>query len=93
MWAIIGLPAKRHFNGVSRFGGRQIIACSWLFLEPRSPRKQKKKKKKKKLIRVGPPLTKLSGVAHDVSYLVFGRIHTKFGIKIFEIDLVIEIYI
>ena len=41
MWAIIGLPAKRHFKGVSRFSGRPIIACSWWFLEPRSPRKNK----------------------------------------------------
>ena len=87
MLAIIGLPAKRHFNGVSRFAGRPIIACSWWFLEPHSPRK----KKKKKLIRVEPPLTKLSGSAHDVSYLVLGRFHTNFGIKIFEIDFVIEI--
>ena len=52
-----------------------------------------KKTKQKKLIRVGPPLIKLSGSAHDVSYLVFGRIHTKFVIKIFEIDFVIEIYL
>ena len=52
-----------------------------------------KKQNKQKLCRVGPPLTKLSGSAHDVSYLVFGRIHTKFGIKIFEIDFVIEIYL
>ena len=89
MWAIIGLPAKRHFNGVLHFAGRLIIACLWWFLEPRPPRKNKTKK----LIRVGPPLTKLSGSAHDVSYLVFGRIHTKFGIKIFEIDFVIEIYL
>ena len=29
MWAIIGLPAKRHLNGVSCFAGRPIIACSW----------------------------------------------------------------
>ena len=54
---------------------------------------KKDNKQKKKLIRVGPPLTKLSGSAHDISYLVFGRIHTKFGIKIFEIDVVIENYL
>ena len=41
MWAIIGLPAKRHFNSVSRFAGMPITACSWWFLEPRSPRKNK----------------------------------------------------
>ena len=53
----------------------------------------KKKQTKNKLIRVGPPLTKISGSAHDVSYLVFGRIHTKIHIKIFEIVFVIEIYL
>ena len=41
MWAIIGLPAKRHFNSVSRFAGMPITACSWWFSEPRSPRKNK----------------------------------------------------
>ena len=53
---------------------------------------KKTKQTKNKLIRVGPPLTKLSGSAHDVSYLAFGRIHTKNHIKIFEVDFVIEIY-
>ena len=69
MWAIIGLPAKRHFNSVSRFAGIPITVCSWWFLEPRSPRKNKTIF----FIRIGHPLTKLSGSAHDVSYLVFGR--------------------
>ena len=54
---------------------------------------KKTKQTKNKLIGVGPPLTKLSGSAHDVSSLVFGRIHTKIHIKIFEIDFVIEIYL
>ena len=56
---------------------------------------KEQKQTKNKLIRVGPPLTKLSGSAHDVSDLVFGRIHTKIHIKIFEIDLkfVFEIYL
>ena len=53
---------------------------------------KKQKQTKNKLIRVGSPLTKLSGSAHEVTYLVFGRIHTKKYIKIFEIDFVIEIY-
>ena len=35
---------------------RQLLAF-WWFLEPRSP---------KKLIRVGPPLIKLSGSAHEL---------------------------
>ena len=39
---------------------------------------EKTKQTKNKLNRAGPPLTKLSGSAHDVSYLVFGRIHKKF---------------
>ena len=73
-----------------RFAGRLIIARLWWILVPCSPRK--KKTNKNKLIRVGPPLKKLSGSAHDISYLVFGRIHTTFGIKIFEIDFVIENY-
>ena len=88
MWAIIGLQEKRHFNGV--IAGRLIFARLWWFLEPHSHRKTKQTKK---LIRVGPNLTTLSGFAHDVSYLVLGRIHTKFGIKIFEIDFAIEIYL
>ena len=54
---------------------------------------EKTKQTKNKLNRVGPPLTKLSGSAHDVSYLVFERILTKYHIKIFEIDFVIEIYL
>ena len=54
---------------------------------------KKQKQTKNKLIRVGSPLTKLSGSAHEVSYLVLGRIHTKIFIKIFEIDFVIEIYL
>ena len=43
MWAIFGLPAKRHFNGVSRVAGWPIMACSRCFLAPRSPRKTKQK--------------------------------------------------
>ena len=42
------------------FAGRPIIARFRCFLEPRSPQKTNAKK----LIRVGPPLTKLSGSAH-----------------------------
>ena len=44
MWAIIGLPAKRYSNGVSRFAGRPITACSWCFfsLAPLEKNKQKK---------------------------------------------------
>ena len=53
----------------------------------------KKQNKQKKTYQSCTPLTKLSGSAHDVSYLVIGRIHTKFGIKIFEIDFVIENYL
>ena len=90
MWAIIGLPGKRHLNGVSLVG--RLLPAYGGFLVPCSPRKTNKQTKNK-LIRVGPPLTKLSGSAHDVSYLVFGKIHAKFGIKIFEIDFVIENYL
>ena len=57
-----------------RFAGRPIIACSWWFLEPRSPRKNKIKK-------TYQSWTPSDKTTHDVSYLVFGRIHTKFGIK------------
>ena len=84
MWAIIGHASETPFQW--HFAGRPKIARLWWFLEPRSPRKNKTNKKH---IRVGAPLTKLSGSAHDVSYLVFGRIHTKTHIKIFEIDFVI----
>ena len=78
------------------FAGRPIIARLWLFFEPHPPPPPLKKTKqtKNKLIRVGPPLTKLSGSAHDVSYLLFGRNHTKFGIKIFTLTLSLKfIYI
>ena len=87
MWAIIGRPAKRHFNGVSLVG-RLLPAYGdfWCLalLE---------KKQNNKLIRVGPPLTKFSGFAHDVSYLYLEEFIQKFGIKIFEIDIVIENYL
>ena len=89
MWAIIGLSAKRHFNGVSLVGRLLPAYGGFWSLAPL----EKTKQTKNKLIRVGPPLTKLSESAHDVSYLVFGRIHTKFGITIFEIDVVIENYL
>ena len=90
MWAIIGLPAKRHFKGVSLVG-RLLAAYGGFWCL--ALLEKNKTNKKNKLIRVGTPLKKLSGSAHDVSYLVFGRIHTKFGIKLFEIDFVIENYL
>ena len=86
MWAIIGLPAKRHFNGVSLVGRLLPAYGGFWSLTPL----EKKRKKKEKTYQSWTPLTKLSGSGHNVSYLVFGRIHTKFGIKIFEIDFVIE---
>ena len=87
MWDIIGLPAKRHFNGVSLVG--RLLPAYGGFLCVFFSKTQNKQKKTNL---VKPPLTKISGSAHDVSYLLFGRIHTKFGIKIFEIDFVIENY-
>ena len=51
----------------------------------------KNKTNKKQTYQSWVPLIKFSGSAHDVSYLVFGRIRTKIHIQIFEIDFVIEI--
>ena len=90
MWAIISPPAKRHFNGVSLVG-RYLPAYGDLW--SLAPLVKNKTNKKNKFIRVGPPLTKLSGSAHDVSYLVFGKIHTKIHIKKSLKWTVIEIYL
>ena len=57
-WVIIGTPAKRHLNGVS-LAGRW-----WPRLYPLI--KWKKRKKEINVVKVGPPLTKLSGSAHEV---------------------------
>ena len=49
-----------------RFAGGPLEACLKWYSDPSSPPHQtkKKKKKKKNLVKVGPPLTKLSGSAH-----------------------------
>ena len=53
-WAITGTPAKRHLNGVS-LAGRCWPAFSGIWLPP-----TKRK--------VGPPLKKLSGYAHEARH-------------------------
>ena len=58
-WAIIGTPGKRHLNGVSLVD-RRWPANSGIWIIPPPI------KLKKKVVKVGPPLTKLSGSAHVV---------------------------
>ena len=60
-WAIIGTPAKRHlmaFCWRADEGPLRVVLASSL------PSSTKKKRKKKNVVKVGPPLTKLSGCAH-----------------------------
>ena len=64
-WSIIGTPAKRH-----------LMAFRWraddgplIYLDPPSPH-QLKKQNKKNVVKVGPPLTKLSGSAHETKLIV-----------------------
>ena len=56
-WAIIGTPAKRH-----------LMAFRWQAYDGSLIVLQKKKKKRKN-VKVGPPLTKLSGPAHVWPFL------------------------
>ena len=63
-WAIIGTPVKRHFMEFRyailwRFAGGPLIARLWWYLDPPSPHFLTKN------VKVGPPLTNLSGSAHD----------------------------
>ena len=55
-WAIIGLPTKRHLNGVS-LAGQKWPAYSSIWISPPI-------KLTKTLSMLDPPLTKLSGSAH-----------------------------
>ena len=78
-----------HYRHVSEtpfqcFAGRLIIARLWGFLEHRSPRKNKTNKKQN--YQSWAP----SDSAHDVSSLVFGRIHTKIHIKILKLTLLLK---
>ena len=70
-WAIIGPPAKRHlmvFRWRAEDGPLIVVLGSSL------PSSTKKKKKKKNIVKVGPPLTKLSGSAHAI---IFPYRHTN----------------
>ena len=58
-WAIIGLPAKLHLNGVSLAGWQWPTFSGIWILSP-----SLSEKKRKKNVRVGPPLTKPSGSSH-----------------------------
>ena len=61
MLAIIGTPAKRHLNGVSLAGHLWPAYSSiWIL--------SSFKNKRKKVVKVGTPLTKLSGFGHIYSY-------------------------
>ena len=61
-WGIIGTPAKHHLMEFRwRANDDPLIVVLGSSL-PSS--KKKKKKKKKNVVKVGPPLTKLSGSAH-----------------------------
>ena len=64
-WAIIGTPAKRHLM-VFRWQAIDgpLIVVKW-YLDPSSPHQLGKRGKN--VIKVGPPLTKLSGSAHGRS--------------------------
>ena len=55
-WSIIGMPVKSHFNGVW-LAGRWWSAYSGIWILSSTL-------KKKNVVKVGPPLTKLSGSAH-----------------------------
>ena len=61
-WAIMGMPAKHHFNGVS-LAGQWWPAYSGIWNLPSLINF----KKRKRNVKVGPPLTKLSGSVHDMS--------------------------
>ena len=78
-WAIIGTPAKRHFMAFRwRADDDPLIVVLGSFLP--SSKKKKKKKKKKNVVKVGPPLTKLSGSAHDYDQIrIIKQNMTKLG--------------
>ena len=63
-WAIIGTPAKRHLNGVSLAGRRRSAYSGALILSPLID-------SKKNVVKVGPPLTKLSGSALAYFFTVY----------------------
>ena len=71
-WAIIGTPAKRHFMAFCwRADDDPLIVVLGAFL-PSS--------KKKNVVKVGPPLTKLSGSAHDYDQIrIIKQNMTKLG--------------
>ena len=63
-WGIIGTPVKRHlmaFRWRAHDGPLIVVLGSSL---PSSTKKKKRKNKNKNVVKVGPPLTKLSGSAH-----------------------------
>ena len=63
-WGIIGTPVKRHlmaFRWRAHDGPLKVVLGSSL---PSSTKKKKRKNKNKIVVKVGPPLTKLSGSAH-----------------------------
>ena len=63
-WGIIGTPVKGHlmaFRWRAHDGPLIVVLGSFL---PSSTKKKKKKTNKKNEVKVGPPLTKLSGSAH-----------------------------
>ena len=52
-WPVRETPFKWHF------AGRLLMACYYWYLHPSSPHQTKKKH-----VKIGPPLTKLSGSTH-----------------------------
>ena len=67
-WAIIGLPGKHHLNGVSLVG-RWWPAYSGPLIVVFGSSLPSSTKKTQNVLKVGPPLTKLSGSGHGCSHI------------------------
>ena len=52
-----------------RFAGRSMLARLWWYLDPLSLHQLTKKQQQKNVVKVGPPLAKLSGSAQNVASL------------------------